>query len=399
MWRKLKLRMRNAQPKSPRDAIFEALAKSAGVDLDVVERDPFSAVDKTRIYNYMARQPGTETVVPKHLVDDLIAKIVRKRAFLFDAADFGQEDHYALTDFMTSRLRSKLRACQPWIAHPTFPRDIDVVCLPSAQPYAYSYPYAGQERIVVHYGLTQLVEFAAEIPVIMRWIEDLKRKSQLFQMSYPLVEQSVNDLLNLKIALAIHVQSNPFLLPGIALGLPTKYWLELVMCVALSEAFVCAHEHVHATERPAPGKSMEYSYQGVSELGTHFSIEQKRELATDLQALYYFDGVGWSGVLDAITVYFMALGHFQVQTTGPSRTYVPVANRIDNLLAESVGALPASMFPARLVQVMEYLKANAIRSDDQENVDWRAAISNYTQRVRSLASMLAVAEKMSQRAS
>jgi hypothetical protein len=384
----------------------ERLAQSAGLSYDEIQRDPFNDASRMRIYNSIMRQPGSESVVPRDLVDELSQNFAGEERFLLSPAEFRQVDHYELTNFFTSRLRSKFRSFRQWICHDSFPKDVDVISFPSSRPLAYVHKYQGAYKIVIHYGLSQLLEFTEETFVIRSWINDLKKNEARFgSEALALIDGRIDKLLDRKLALGLYVQTNPLLLPGLAAGLPTPYLLELMSSVAFAELFVCAHEYVHITEGHCrPVRSVDPNESRSVLLGnTSLSEGQQLEVTTDLKALSYFEPAGLQGALNGVALYFGVLGAYYNLFSAPGCSHPPVSARIDYLLQEVVGIGGPSLFPARLFQARQGLerlgKDKGQRASLEDFRNWPNLIALYRDEIRELGRLLTMTDMMQRRAS
>src|SRR5580658_7267948 len=94
----------------PLATVKERLAQSAGLSYDEIQCDPLNDAHRMRLYDSIMRQPGSKSAVPRDLIDDIMQNFVCDQRFLFDPNAFEKSDHYELTDFFTSRLRSKFKS-------------------------------------------------------------------------------------------------------------------------------------------------------------------------------------------------------------------------------------------------------------------------------------------------
>lgn len=380
------------------EPIMDYLAESVGSSFEEFRQDPLDPDTSRRIYNSIMKREGAVKVISPRLFDEILTDVVKDDNFLFNPADFGQSDHYSLTNYMTSRLNSKFMTFNPWISHDSFPEDIEIISFPSSQPYAYVKEFEGKHIIVIHYGLTQLLEFTAETDLLQHWIGELKKTSKSFTSVLPFIEKKIEQFFIYKMALGNYVQQKPLLLPGFATILPLPYLLKLISRVAFSELFICAHEHVHITEkhfgRINPDANSYHS--SLDNEPSKLSDDQKLELATDLMALPYFSPKGWTSALDGIATYFQSLGQYNIMHSSPSRSHPPISHRIDNLLSETVAIGSASMMPVRLYQVKKILEQiheqeNTYKSLE-ESADWSTLISDYTNFANQLGQLLLMSE-------
>ena len=278
-------------------SIIEELASNAGLSMEAIRSDPTNAANIDAIYNSLMRKPNCDAVVSREVFDQILRDVVQNRDLLFEPRSFGCSDHYQLANFLTSRLRSKFMTFRKWTDHSAFLDDVEIVSFPSSQRYAYVFEHQGRHLIVIHYGLTQLMEFMSETLVLQKWIEELRSSDRRSAAWFPLIEHQVDDTFQYKVALGCYVQRRALLLPGVATSLPALYLLELIAEVALSELFVCAHEHVHITRGHLDvATPVEHHFHGLtSHRGPSLTDDQKLELTTDLGALDYFAPHGVDG--------------------------------------------------------------------------------------------------------